>query len=116
MSESCVEKATTQAAFNVGVPSTKFGVRGWPDRIFWIPGGKPLLIEFKSPRQKPRPLQEHRIDQLRQLGYAAEVHDDDKKAFASILRHLEATQVPGVGDEVLAGPRRGWAVPKAWIG
>jgi hypothetical protein len=26
----------------------------WPDRLFWLPGGKPLLIEFKQPGYEPQ--------------------------------------------------------------
>jgi hypothetical protein len=36
-----------EALKRYGVPSLKLntqGNTGWPDRAFWIPGGRPLLI------------------------------------------------------------------------
>jgi hypothetical protein len=46
------------------------GQRGWPDRLVLVPGGRPVLIEFKRLRGiRLRALQEYRGQQLRLLGY-----------------------------------------------
>ena len=113
MIESTTEETTTNFALDHGVPSEKFGQHGYPDRIFFIPGGRPLLIEFKSRGKKPRPLQEHRINTLLNLGYDVEVHDDAAKAARSILAHLEAATLPKEGYEVSLGARLRRAVLEA---
>jgi hypothetical protein len=46
-----------------------------PDYEFYLPGGRPLLIEFKRPGEFPTPLQEERIKRLRALGYDVQVID-----------------------------------------
>jgi len=55
-----------------GVPSIRmyFGVgirSGWPDVLFLIPGGRPLFIEFKKPGGKVKPVQEHKINILKEF-------------------------------------------------
>lgn len=50
--ESKIERQSCKAALELGVISKKLnadGERGWPDRMFMIPGGRPLFVEFKSP-------------------------------------------------------------------
>lgn len=44
---------------------------GIPDRLAILPHGHLAFIELKRPGQKPRPLQQHRINQLNQLGIKA---------------------------------------------
>lgn len=92
--ESSVEReACSRAESELGVRNTKFvtpGDTGWPDRIFWIKGGRPLLIEFKRPGEEPRPKQEYNIGILKKLGYNVEVHDNVERALCSIARALEA--------------------------
>ena len=41
------------------------GQRGFPDRIFFLAGGKPFLIEFKRRNGKLSKLQERKIKKLR---------------------------------------------------
>jgi len=53
-----------------------FQMSGLPDFILWIPGGKPLLIEFKSETGKLSPLQTITHAQLHQLGYDVHVVND----------------------------------------
>lgn len=48
---------------------------GLPDRLTILPGGHTGFIEFKAPGQKPRPLQQHRITQLQDLGCTVLVID-----------------------------------------
>lgn len=88
--EACVKVKT-----ELGIESLKLkGLRGYPDRIFLIPGGRPLLIEFKRPGERPRPDQQLRIHQLQDLGYHVEVHDTVESAFAAVRYALQATGVP----------------------
>ena len=50
MLESKVERTACKKIRELlGIESTKLNVRGetgLPDRLFWIPGGRPLFIEF----------------------------------------------------------------------
>lgn len=87
-----IEKAVARKALMLyGVHSSKLtssANNGLPDRIFWVKGGKPLLIEFKRKGQVPRPNQQHVIEMLRKEGYAVEVHDNVTTALASIALHV----------------------------
>lgn len=87
-----IEKTVVRKALMLyGVHSSKLtspAHNGLPDRIFWVKGGKPLLIEFKRKGQVPRPNQQHVIEMLRKEGYAVEVHDNVTTALASIALHV----------------------------
>ena len=95
MLERTVERTACQRALSdLGVASMKLaaqGQRSWPDRLFLIPGGKPLMIEFKAPGEMPRPdqLQCHNI--LRMLGYQVEVCDDADDALNYIRKAMEVS-------------------------
>ena len=43
--------------------------RGWPDRLICLPNGKAIFIEFKTPKGKVTPLQNHMHEKLRKLGH-----------------------------------------------
>lgn len=71
-------KAKKYAKDRYGVDSMKLGSvynADWPDRIFWMPCGRPLLIEFKRLGHKPTPAQAHRIEELKSKGYNVHVCD-----------------------------------------
>lgn len=77
--ERTIEAAVVRAAKAQGILVTKLnlqGSRGWPDRCFWLPNGRPLFIEFKRLGERPTPLQAHIHEQLRAAGYRVEVVDD----------------------------------------
>lgn len=77
----------------LGVVSVKLvtpGATGYPDRMFLIPGGSILMIEFKAPGESPRPKQLHIHARLKQLGFRVEVHDDEEAAFESVKRLLDS--------------------------
>lgn len=42
---------------------------GWPDVEIFLPKGRVVLIEFKSPGKAPRKIQAHRAHSLRKLGH-----------------------------------------------
>jgi hypothetical protein len=65
------------------------GRAGWPDQCYWIPGGRPFLIEFKAEGEDPRALQSFIHQQLRDHGYDIEVHDKAPEAIAAIKRRIE---------------------------
>lgn len=62
---------------------------GFMDRAFWLPGGRPLLIEFKDPKGRTAPgrkkLQDHYQDKLRLDGYAC-AYVDGKEQFLDLMR------------------------------
>lgn len=61
----------------------KFTSPGWigaPDRICLWPGGRISFYEIKRPGAKPRPIQLRRLEQLRRLGFKAEVIDSEEGA------------------------------------
>jgi hypothetical protein len=63
-----------------GIEHTKLnllGNRSWPDRCFWLAGGRPLLMEFKRLGKRPRAQQKAKIVRLTRLGYDA--HCVDRK-------------------------------------
>lgn len=99
--ESTIEGVVANIAKKkLGVHSIKLNVvgsRGWPDRLFLIPGGKPLFIEFKRPGGKTRKLQDHTHQIMRNLGYEVEVHDNKEDAIEAIRQKLASAQVPAQG-------------------
>lgn len=109
MKESTIEKQTVDLAWKyLGIIGSKFvtpGNTGYPDRIFWIPGGYPLLIEFKQLGEKPRAKQKYIHTQLKQLGYRIEVHDNAIQAFSAIIRAVETTRLSNKSRQVLARAR-----------
>ncbi len=62
------------------------GTDGMPDRMVLLPEGRMSFVEVKAPGKKPRPLQAHRHEQLRRLGFKVAVLDDPE-------------QIPGILEE-----------------
>src|SRR5690606_15283156 len=89
---------------------------GYPDRIFWLPGGRPLLVEFKQPGEPLELKQVHHVRELLDLGYLVEVHDNAERAFLGVARAVDSTQLSSESRQVLAAARRRWAVPRPWFG
>lgn len=106
-------KVCEDALSKLGVPSFKWGVDGWPDRGYLIPGGRPFFIEFKRPGEVPDPRQEFRIECLKTWGYEVEVHDDASRAFQAITRALDAARLLKEGGEVPVGTRVRRFVPRS---
>ena len=79
MREKVIETKLNQAVHHSGGLALKFvspGFNGVPDRLLLFDGGKAAFAEVKAPGEKPRPLQVHRMEQLRRLGFKAFVIDD----------------------------------------
>lgn len=89
MREKYIEQQLTRAVKSRGGLCEKWnsGTAGWPDRIVLLPDGKSGFVEVKAPGKEPRPLQEHRHEQLRALGYPV-----------FVLDHIG--QIGGILDEI----------------
>ena len=77
-SEKNIEKYLTDEVKKRGGLSLKYhsgGESGYPDRIVILPGRPAFWVELKSKGERPRPLQQHRIEELRALGQKVYVAD-----------------------------------------
>ena len=92
MLESKIERDACRKIYQMfGITSVKFTPTkstGYPDRIFWVPGGKPLFIEFKRPGEDLRPKQKHIAKELRKLGYNVVACDSVFGAVANVHKLL----------------------------
>ena len=82
MREKYVEQRLIKAVRRSGGLALKFvspGFNGVPDRLLLFMGGRAAFCEVKAPGQKPRPLQVHRMEQLRRLGFKVFVIDDTEQ-------------------------------------
>ena len=82
MREKTIEQKLAQSVKATGGLALKFvspGMAGVPDRLLLFPGGHIAFVELKAPGKKPRPLQLHRHDQLRALGFKVYVLDNAEK-------------------------------------
>ena len=78
MKEKIVEQRLIKAVRQSGGLALKFispGFNGVPDRLLLFTDGKVAFCEVKAPGKKPRPLQVHRMEQLRALGFRVYVVD-----------------------------------------
>ena len=91
-----VEHPVVDWARRHGIIQVKFevpGQTGWPDRLFFIPGGRPLFIEFKRPGEVLEPKQIYYYHLLLSLDYHIEVHDNAKSAIQAIIKAVEAARL-----------------------
>ena len=78
MRERDVERKLVGLVRDAGGLALKFvspGMAGVPDRLLLFPGGRLAFCEVKAPGENPRPLQAHRLEQLRRLGFKVYVVD-----------------------------------------
>lgn len=128
------DAACTLCLEQLGVRSIKLnltGNTGWPDRLFFIPGGRPLLIEFKQPGETPEPRQRLIHAFLSYNNYDIETHTTTQGAVQAVTARLAAAVEAGwqpstgkaqlslaaaclskEGREVPPRQRRGGAVPR----
>ena len=91
MREKELECKLVKAVRDSGGLALKFvspNLNGVPDRLLLFPGGRAAFAEVKAPGQKPRPLQVHRMEQLRKLGFKVFVVDDVEK-IGGMIRELQ---------------------------
>ncbi|MBR3333552.1 MAG: VRR-NUC domain-containing protein [Clostridia bacterium] len=87
MREKDVERKLVRLVRDAGGLALKFvspGMAGVPDRLLLFPGGRVAFCEVKAPGEKPRPLQLHRMEQLRRLGFRVYVVDGEEQIGAMI--------------------------------
>lgn len=72
------------------------GQRGYPDRQFFIPGGRPIFIEFKRPAPEGQLSKGQKviIRRLRYYGYDVEVCDSFEESIKVLKRALESARIP----------------------
>lgn len=78
MREKEIEQALVKAVKARGGMCPKLtspGMDGMPDRMVLLPQGRMSFVEVKAPEKKPRPLQVHRHEELRNLGFPVFVLD-----------------------------------------
>jgi len=79
MREKMVEQKLVQTVRRSGGLALKFvspGFNGVPDRLLLFTDGRMAFAEVKAPGEKPRPLQVHRLEQLRKMGFLVFVIDN----------------------------------------
>jgi hypothetical protein len=109
-------KVCALALIGYGVRNIKLQkTKGYPDRLFWIFGGRPLLIEFKRRGCLPHPGQLLVHKQLRHAGYDVETHDNVNEALASIRAKLEAAALHEKSRQVAVAKAGGGTVPASWF-
>jgi hypothetical protein len=105
LTEAQVIAAAQRYAKKAGIVSIRMVFRagpsaGWPDFLYLIPGGRPLFIEYKAPGGKPTPLQSHKIETLKDLGYDVELCDSADKAIQALTARMGSAPVSGKGRHV----------------
>ena len=114
--KSSVENPCVDLARELGIPHIKVNplwAAGWQDRIFFVPGGKILIIEFKRPGGKASPLQVERHKKLIALGYDHHVIEDKDEGKALIRSRVEAHRLHEKGGKVHDGKPGVRAVPRS---
>lgn len=87
MNEQTIEKRLKKEIELIGGKALKFvspGMQGVPDRIVLLPKGKMVFVELKAPGEKPRPIQNLRIKELKKLGFDVRVIDTIDKVLEFI--------------------------------
>ncbi len=90
MQEKKIEQKLVKAVRSEGGMCPKLvspGTDGMPDRLVLLPEANVGFVEVKAPGKKPRPQQELRYRQLRDLGFKVCVLD-------------EPGQIPGIIEEI----------------
>lgn len=83
MRETQIEINLVKAVKQIGGKCWKLvspGMRGVPDRICLLPGGRAVFVETKAPGKRLEPLQEKRRDELRALGFKVYKIDSKEQA------------------------------------
>lgn len=98
------------------------GNNGWPDRMFLAAHRFVAFIEFKRPGNTTTKLQENTLNELRDLGFPAEVFDNAQEAIDWLAtqvfihtersRAVEAEKVPAEGAKKAARGTRVRDVPR----
>lgn len=101
--ERVAERKVCQWADAHGILHNKlnlWGARGMPDRVFWLPGGCPLLMEFKRLDEDLRKLQQARMRRLLKLGYEVETCYSAPLGIAALRQRMELHKLVDVEQMV----------------
>ena len=86
--ESATESYCVKWARSRGIVVAKLTeCNGVPDRVFFVPGGSPLIIEFKAKGLVPERLQTWYLDALTAAGYTAH-WCDTKNYFIALMKKM----------------------------
>ena len=111
-----VENPVVKYADRLGVPILKVNplwAAGWPDRVFFVPGGKPLIIEFKRGEDsKLRKKQKEIIGKLEKLGYEVHTVNTVEEGKALVRSRLEAFGIHAARDALGLGTPELRTVPR----
>lgn len=84
----------------VGIKLTPRGRRNYPDRLWFLPAGRVLLIEFKRPGDSPRKSQTNAHKNLALLGHTVYIVDDYHVAMGIVAAAVEAARRAEKGRQV----------------
>lgn len=90
--ESYTENRVVAWAKKRGLAQAKLrtpGQNGFPDRIFFVPGGKAVIWEAKRKGEKPRKLQRYVMNLLKTLDYDVFWSDNAEEAIAYLESKFE---------------------------
>lgn len=87
---------------------------GHPDTIFWVPHGRPLLIEFKWENNTLDPKQVYWREIYERLGYDVEVHNSVDEALESIAYKVVAATIHAACREIPSRTWRGDPHARSW--
>ncbi len=93
MKETIVEQKLIKEVRQSGGLALKFispGFNGVPDRLLLFKEGKVVFCEVKAPGLKPRLLQVHRMEQLRDLGFRVYVVDSIEQ-IGEMMREIQTS-------------------------
>jgi hypothetical protein len=86
--ESDVERAVCSAMEERGVPNIKIRIRHWPDRLFLLPNGLVVFVEFKRPNGVLEPGQDAIKRMLSCLGFTVVRYDNVDQALKGLHEYL----------------------------
>lgn len=89
LTEASIERAVVRRMQKVALRALKLngrGMAGWPDRLFIMPDGKSIFIEFKRPGGVVSDNQENVIRRLRSAGHEVYVCYSVEAALAVLLK------------------------------
>lgn len=89
LEKQCVEFAT-RSSIGILTARIETGKRKlFPDRVFFVPGGKPLLVAFKQQNQTEESIkcQKSYIESMHSIGYHA-IYCDSFKSFLNELKNI----------------------------
>jgi hypothetical protein len=116
--ESSIENRVNEKAKEWGIicQKVKFVEAGFPDRLYILPNGLHVWIEFKRPGEKPDQLQLYRMELLRIRNVIAGWTNEYAIAIGVLKALLGAQGIYEKGGSAFAQPVIGWPIPRPRLG